>query len=59
MYKFYPQFKKVVELIKNDEIGDIISIKSSFGTNLITKKNSFFLKKKRKLIQKIDFLIKI
>ena len=60
MYKFYPQFKKVVELIKNDEIGDIISIKSSFGSNLITKKKFFFFeKKKKKLIQKVDFLIKI
>lgn len=49
MYKFYPQFKKVVELIKNDEIGDIISIKSSFGNNLITKKKFFFFEKKKKI----------
>ena len=59
MYKFYPQFKKVVELIKNDEIGDIISMRSSYGTNLITKKKFFFLKKKRKLIQRMNSLTKI
>ena len=49
MYKFYPQFKKVVELIKNDKIGDIISIESSYGTNLITKKKFFFFEKKKKI----------
>ena len=49
MYKFNPQFKKIIELVKNNEIGKIISIKSTFGVNLITKKKFFFFEKKRKI----------
>ena len=49
MYKFNPQFKKIIELVRNNEIGKIISIKSTFGVNLITKKKFFFFKKKRKI----------
>ena len=49
MYKFNPQFKKIIELVKNNEIGKIISIKSSFGVNLITKKKFFFFEKRRKI----------
>ena len=49
MYKFNPQFKKIIELVRNNEIGKIISIKSTFGVNLITKKKFFFFEKKRKI----------
>lgn len=49
MYKFQPQFKKIIELVKNNEIGKIVSIKSTFGVNLITKKKFFFFEKKRKI----------
>ena len=49
MYKFHPQFKKIIELVKNNEIGKIVSIKSTFGVNLITKKKFFFFEKKRKI----------
>ena len=49
MYKFNPQFKKIVELVRNNEIGKIVSIKSTFGVNLITKKKFFFFEKKRKI----------
>jgi len=49
MYKFNPQFKKIIELVKNDEIGKLIAIKSTFGVNLITKKKFFFFEKKRKI----------
>ena len=48
MYKFNPQFKKIIELVRNNEIGKIISIKSTFGVNLITKKKFFFFEKKKK-----------
>ena len=58
MYKFNPQFKKIIELVRNNEIGKIISIKSTFGVNLITKKKFFSLKKKEKSIQRADFLVK-
>ncbi len=49
MYKFLPQFEKIIELIRNNEIGKITSIKSIFGVNLITKKKFFFFEKKRKI----------
>ena len=44
MYRYHPQIDLVLDLIKNDEIGNLISMESSFGVNLLTKKNSFFFK---------------
>lgn len=49
MYKFYPQTKKILNLITNNEIGRIHSIESSFGSNLLTKKKFFFFKKKKNI----------
>ncbi len=47
MYRYHPQLLKVTEIIRNKEIGNIVSMKSDFGKNLIYKKNFFgFLKKK-------------
>ena len=51
MYKYHPQIKKVLELVKNNEIGDIKEIVSNFGVNLLTK-NFFWLFKKKKKIDK-------
>jgi len=49
MYRFSPQIKFITDLIKNDEIGNLISLNSSFGINLLTKKKLIFLKKKKKI----------
>ena len=49
MYKYHPQIKKVLDLINNNEIGEIKKIVSSFGSNLLTKKNFWFFRKKRKI----------
>ena len=38
MYKYHPHIKKVLELINNNEIGEITKIVSRFGINLLTKK---------------------
>jgi len=46
MYRYTPQILKVIELIKNDTIGKLVSMDSSFGVNLLTKKNIFGFKKK-------------
>ena len=47
MYRYHPQLLKVSEIINNKVIGNLISMKSDFGKNLIYKKNFFgFLKKK-------------
>ena len=42
MYRYYPQIKKLIEIIKNGEIGNPISMVSFFGSNLLTKKKFFF-----------------
>ena len=49
MYLYHPQISKVIEIIKSDEIGELISMESSFGQNILTKKNIFGFKKKKKI----------
>ena len=49
MYMYNPQIKKTVELINEGEIGKLISMESSFGTDILTKKNFFGFKKKKRL----------
>ena len=44
-----PKLKKTVELINEGEIGKLISMESSFGTDILTKKIFFGFKKKKKL----------
>ena len=48
MYKYHPQIKKVLDLINNNEIGEIKKIVSSFGVNLLTKRYFWLFEKKRK-----------
>ena len=45
MYRYHPQTKKIISLIKNNEIGDLISMESNFGINLIEKRNIFGFKR--------------
>ena len=49
MYLFHPQIKKTIDLIKQEEIGELISMKSNFGKNLMTKKNWLGFTKKKKI----------
>lgn len=49
MYMYHPQILKVIELIKQGEIGELISMDSNFGINILTKKNIFGFKKMKKL----------
>ena len=49
MYRHNPQIKILIDIIKNEEIGNLISMKSSFGRNLLTKKKLFFFNKKKKI----------
>ena len=46
-YRYLPQTQKLLSLIEKDIIGDIVSIKSSFGNNLLSKKNIFGFSKKK------------
>ena len=43
MFRYHPQIIKIIELLKNDSIGQIISMQSLFGKNLLTKKRFFGL----------------
>ena len=52
MYRFHPQIKKIIELIKKNKIGKLISIESTFGKDIMTKKNFFKFKKNKKINKK-------
>lgn len=49
MYRYHPQINLLLKIIKNNEIGNLVSMKSSFGVNLLTKKKFFFFNKKKKI----------
>jgi predicted dehydrogenase len=49
MYRYDPLIMKIIDLIKSNEIGDLISLESSFGVNILTKKKFLLFKKKRKI----------
>ena len=59
MYRYNPLIENVIEIINTGELGNVISMESSFCTNILTKKKFFFFKKKEKLILNHDYLIKI
>ena len=52
MYRFHPQIKKIIELIKKNKIGKLISIESKFGKDIMTKKNFFKFKINKKINKK-------
>ena len=47
MYRYHPQIDYILELIKNDTIGNLISMKSSFGENILTKKKICIFREKK------------
>jgi len=49
MYRHHPQIHKIIKIINNNEIGELKSMESSFGTNLLTKKKLFIFNKKKKI----------
>ena len=49
IYRHSPQIFEVLELLKNNTIGELKSMVSNYGTNLLTKKNIFGLIKKKKI----------
>ena len=57
-YRHLPHIGEIIKIINENEIGELTSMDSSFGLNLLTKKKLFFLKKKKKLIHLQDYLIK-
>ena len=55
MYRYHPQLTKVIELIKNNYIGNLIEMNSYYGVNIMKKKFLFFFTK-NKTINKNDRL---
>ncbi len=49
MYRYYPQIKKVIEILKTEQLGKLISMETTFSNDLLFKKKFFFFKKKRKI----------
>ena len=45
MYSYHPQFTKLIEILNEKKIGEIIEMESSFGVNIVKKKNFFGFKK--------------
>ena len=50
MYRYLPYVKELIELLKSQQIGNIFSMETFFGVNILTKKRFFFFNKKKKLI---------
>ena len=49
MYRYHPQINSIINLLKDNKIGKLLSMNSCFGINLLTKRKFFFFKKKRKI----------
>ena len=49
MYRYHPQIKKLIELIKDEKIGKLLSMESMFGEDILTKKNWFGSRKNKKI----------
>ena len=45
MYMYHPQIIELINNIKSGQIGDLVEMETSFGSNLIYKKNAFGFKK--------------
>ena len=48
-YRHLPHIGEIIEIINENEIGELTSMESSFGLNLLTKKKLFFFKKNKKI----------
>ena len=49
MYRYHPQIETILNIIKNNDIGNLLNMKSQFGTNLLSKKKFWFFNKKKKI----------
>tara|TARA_Y100000591_G_scaffold333189_1_gene374463 strand:+ start:265 stop:1293 length:1029 start_codon:yes stop_codon:yes gene_type:complete len=45
MYRFHPQTLELINIIKQNEIGELINMQSYFGVNIVEKKNIFGFKR--------------
>ena len=49
VYRYLPQTIALIEILKSRELGEVFSMESSFGINLLTKKKFYFFNKKKKI----------
>ena len=49
MYRYLPQIPKVLDLLKNNVIGNLVSMDSFIGKDIVSKKKIFGIKLKKKL----------
>ncbi len=49
MYRYNPQIIKIIQILKNQELGKIVSMESSFCKNILTKKKFLFFEKRKKI----------
>ena len=49
MYRYHPQINSVIEVIKKNKIGNLSSMESFCGKNILTKKKFFFFEKRKKI----------
>lgn len=49
LYRYHPQTQVVIDIIKNEDVGELLSMSSFFGSDIITKKKFFGLIKKIKI----------
>ena len=49
MYRYHPQIQSVIKIIKDNKIGNLLSMESSFGEDILTKKKLFFFIKKKEI----------
>ena len=57
MFRYHPQIIKIIELLKDNSIGQIISMQSFFGKNLLSKKRFFGLFNSSKFNKKKEFFL--
>ena len=49
MYRYHPQILKIIDLINTSTIGNLLSMESYFGMNILEKKNFLGIKKTKKI----------
>jgi len=49
MYRYHPQIFKIIDLLNKSIIGNLLSMESNFGQNILEKKNFFGFKKRKKI----------
>ena len=58
MYRHHPQINSIINLIKDNKIGNLLSMQSNFGKDIFTQRKFFFFKKKKKIDKNSRYLNK-